>query len=87
MKKNKGFTLAEALLTMTVMGVVAALLIPTVVSDVRENANKAKAMALKVDLSGALSKMVMLENYNGRICCLSSCKIYEIFKNMFKRCK
>ena len=30
MKKNKGFTLAEALLTMTVMGVVAALLIPTV---------------------------------------------------------
>ena len=62
MKKNKGFTLAEALLTMTVMGVVAALLIPTVVSDVRENANKAKAMALKVDLSGALSKMVMLEN-------------------------
>ena len=62
MKYKKGFTLAEALLTMTVMGVVAALLIPTVVSDVRENANKAKAMALKVDLSGALSKMVMLEN-------------------------
>ena len=46
MKYKKGFTLAEALLTMTVMGVVAALLIPTVVSDVRENANKAKAMAL-----------------------------------------
>ena len=49
MKKNKGFTLAEALLTMTVMGVVAALLILTVVSDVRENANKAKARALKVN--------------------------------------
>ena len=46
---------------MTVMGVVAALLSPTVVADVRENANKAKAMALKVDLSGSLSKMVILE--------------------------
>ena len=29
MKKIKGFTLAEALLTMTILGVVAAFLIPT----------------------------------------------------------
>ena len=32
MKKIKGFTLAEALLTMTILGVVAAFLIPTIVT-------------------------------------------------------
>ncbi|HIS54693.1 TPA: type II secretion system protein, partial [Candidatus Galligastranaerophilus gallistercoris] len=41
MKKIKGFTLAEALLTMTILGVVAAFLIPTIVTDVREHANRA----------------------------------------------
>ena len=62
MKKIKGFTLAEALLTMTILGVVAAFLIPTIVTDVREHANRARRQAMAVDISNALSHMVMLEN-------------------------
>jgi len=39
MQKNSGFTLAEMLITLTVIGVVAALTLPALISNIHNNIN------------------------------------------------
>jgi len=61
MKRN-GFTIAEALITMAIVGVVAALTIPTFISDYRKQVY-AKSLAVAVsNFETAMGAMMMKEN-------------------------
>ena len=42
MIKNKGFTLAEVLITLAIIGIVAAMTIPTLISDYQDRVNVTK---------------------------------------------
>ena len=62
MRNKKGFTLAEALITMGIIGVVAALTLPTLINT---NQNKILGNSLSVavsDFETAMSTMIMRDN-------------------------
>ena len=60
MTKNKrltAFTLAEVLITLGVIGVVAALTMPALLTNIQENINKEKVRTVKYKLTQATDKM------------------------------
>lgn len=59
---KKGFTLTELLITMTIVGVVAALSAPWIMMNNRNAANAAKLGTVMSDLENALTSMVIQEN-------------------------
>lgn len=59
---KRGFTLAEVLIVLATIGVVAALTIPTFVSSSRNQANAAKLSALMSDLENAFTVMITQED-------------------------
>ncbi len=62
MKKIRAFTLAEALLTLTIIGVIAAMILPTIITDVKESAFKAKKQTLALELASVLNEMALTES-------------------------
>ena len=56
-RHNKGFTLAEVLITLTIIGVVAALTIPTLVQNYQERAWKTSSEVFEIKLEDALKTM------------------------------
>lgn len=60
--KKFGFTLAEVLITLGIVGVVAALTAPALVTSSRNQANAARLSVTVSNLENALTTMIMQEN-------------------------
>lgn len=60
--KKYGFTLAEVLLTLGIIGVIAALTTPTLVANVRNNANGAALSTTVSTLENAFTSMIAKED-------------------------
>ena len=64
---KKGFTLAEVLITLAVIGVVSAITMPTVVANINERANSERQANIAYKITQAMDKMKSLgllnENY------------------------
>ena len=58
MSKNKAFTLAEVLVTLVVIGVVAALVIPSLAQKIQDSTYKAAWKSTFSDLNQATSKLL-----------------------------
>lgn len=63
--KKSGFTLAEVLVAMGLIGVVAAMTIPTFVMNGRQQANDAKYLSTIADLENAFGSMITKEAVDG----------------------
>lgn len=64
MKKiTNGFTLAEVLVTLLVIGIVSAITIPALLSNVNDRALKSQKKALQVRLTNAIMNMPRIKNY------------------------
>ncbi len=63
MKKKKGFTLAEVLITLTIIGIVAAISLPTLLVNVNEKAWDSQRKALHARLAQALAMLPRLNGY------------------------
>ena len=61
MRKRFGFTLAEVLITVGVIGVVAAITIPTLMQNYQDNANKV-AYRKSFSVLSQATKMIAYEN-------------------------
>lgn len=62
--KKSGFTIAEALITLAIIGVVAALVIPTIVSNYRKQVYVTTLSKAVSDFETAMSVMIMKEGKN-----------------------
>lgn len=58
---KRGFTLAEILIALALVGIIAALTIPTLLGNVRHQANAAKLSAAITDFENATSVMITQE--------------------------
>ena len=58
---KRGFTLAEVLITLGIIGVISALTIPTFVSNAENKANAAKLSSLITDVQNAFTNMITSE--------------------------
>ena len=58
-KKEKGFTLAETLITLTILGVVAAITVPSLINKYTETANRTKVKKAMAAYEKALNQMVI----------------------------
>ncbi len=63
MKKFKGFTLAEILITLAIIGIVAAITLPSLLVNVNEKAWDAQRKALHARLAQAIGQMNTLGGY------------------------
>ncbi len=63
MKKKKGFTLAEILITLAIIGIVAAITLPSLLVNVNEKAWDAQKRALHARLAQAIGQMNALGGY------------------------
>ncbi len=63
MKKTKGFTLAEILITLAIIGVVAAITLPSLLVNVNEKAWDAQRKALHARMAQAIGQMNTLGGY------------------------
>ena len=63
MKKTKGFTLAEVLITLAIIGIVAAITLPSLLVNVNEKAWDAQKKALHARLAQAIGQMNTLGGY------------------------
>ena len=63
--KKSGFTLAEVLIAMGIIGVVAAMILPTFVMNGRQQANDAKFSSSIADLENAFGTMITKEVVDG----------------------
>ena len=60
MKKNKNaFTLAETLITLTILGIVAAITIPSLINHYKEVSNRTKVKKAMATYEKALNQMVI----------------------------
>ena len=60
--KKRGFTLAEVLIAMGLVGVIAAMTIPTFVTSSRQQANDAKVASTISDLENVFGNMIVTED-------------------------
>ncbi len=63
MKKTKGFTLAEILITLAIIGIVAAITLPSLLVNVNEKAWDAQKKALYARMAQAIGQMNTLGGY------------------------
>ncbi len=63
MKKLNGFTLAEILITLAIIGIVAAITLPSLLVNVNEKAWEAQKKALHARLAQAIGQMNTLSGY------------------------
>ncbi len=63
MKKLKGFTLAEVLITLAIIGIVAAITLPSLLVNVNEKAWDAQRKALHARMAQAIGQMNTLGGY------------------------
>ena len=66
-KKEKGFTLAETLITLTILGVVAAITVPSLINKYTETSNRTKVKKAMAAYEKALNQMVIDNDIKGAI--------------------
>ena len=62
-KRLSGFTLAEVLITLSVIGIIAAITLPSLIVNVNERSFDAKKRALVARLSQAIPQLSTLSGY------------------------
>ena len=72
MKKKKAFTLAEVLITLTIIGIIAAMVIPSLMADINEKAFDTQRKALYARFSQAIPAMDKIAGYGTLTGTLSS---------------
>ena len=65
MKSKKGFTLAEVLITLAVIGVVAAMTIPTLISNINQKAQERKDQVFRLRLVNGLRDIAVKSHLMG----------------------
>ena len=63
MNKKKAFTLAEVLITLTIIGIIAAMVIPSLMADINEKAFDTQRKALYARISQAIPAMPKIAGY------------------------
>ena len=88
--KKKAFTLAETLITMAVIGVVAAVTVPALLTNIQERVQKEQLRSAKYKLTLATDKMKSLGLLDARYNSANSTKLFidELQKHLkiMKRC-
>jgi len=86
MTKRFGFTLAEVLITLAIIGVVAALTIPTLISNYNDKVLETQKTKTKAVLANAAALM-MAENNTGSLASttIATCEDEECFANELKK--
>ena len=64
-EKNAAFTLAETLITLTILGVVAAITVPSLINKQTESANRTKLKKAMAVYEKALSQMIIENDIKG----------------------
>ena len=64
-KKGKAFTMAEILLSLTIIGVVAAITLPSLIGNINERTWNTQKKALHARMAQALALMPQLNGYGG----------------------
>ena len=82
-RKNKGFTLAEVLITLGIIGVVAAMTMPTLVNNSRNQECRAGLKAGYALISTALNSMIA-DDMSTRSGDYASREFTPVFRNYFK---
>ena len=59
--KKSGFTLAEVMVALALIGVIASLTIPTFISNTRNRANAARLSAIVTNIENAFTTMITTE--------------------------
>ena len=67
MKQQKGFTLAETLITLTILGVVAAITVPSLINKYSESANRTKVKKSMAAYEKALNQMIIENDLKGSV--------------------
>ena len=62
---RKGFTLAEVLITLAVIGVVSAMTLPTLISNVKTKSNKTKEEVFRARLLNGLKETAVQDSLMG----------------------
>ncbi len=83
MKSKKGFTLAEVLVTLAVIGVVAALTIPTIIQNSQEKQAKT-SIKKALSVTNQILSLSIAENGIGGSSVNNSAVLYDIFKDYMK---
>lgn len=90
-KTSRGFTLAEVLLTLGIIGIVAAMTIPTVIKNINDVQFKS---AYKKAYSSAVNAFNMVKSQEGEFNTLNSstdganaCLNWDLFSSKFKKAK
>ncbi len=65
LKLNSGFTLAEVLITLGIIGVVAAIVLPTIIANITERVNSSRQANIAYKITQATDKMKALGLLNG----------------------
>ena len=65
-EKNAAFTLAETLITLTILGVVAAITVPALINRQMEAANKTKLKKAMAAYEKALNQMIIDNDIKGQ---------------------
>ena len=65
MMENKAFTLAETLITIAIIGIVATITIPTLVKNFQEKVRTSRIQNIEQKLSKATDKMMATDGLNG----------------------
>lgn len=86
MIKNKGFTLAEVLITLAIIGIVAAMTIPTLISDYQDRVNVTKMKKMFSALTNAYGLYLTEQGPIGRLEKTEddAIKAFEVFKPYLK---
>ena len=66
-RKTKGFTLAETLITLTILGVVAAITVPMLINKQMESANRTKLKKAMAAYEKAINQMIVDNDIKGSI--------------------
>ena len=66
-KKEKGFTLAETLITLTILGVVAAITVPSLINKYIESSNRTKVKKAMSAYEKALNQMIIDNDVKGAV--------------------
>ncbi len=83
----RGFTLAEVLITLGIIGIVAAVTMPALISDYQKKVNETAAMAFENRLEQALQQMNIAEDLTGHTSTKQFLDTLKKYMKIIKTCE